>query len=90
MAKKGSVFYGNKNTTHLCKTIVVIKLSVNNTLGNSKPCVNCLNKLKKLNIKRIYYSDANGNIVGEKIKDMISNTISRGDEHIHKVFKKIF
>jgi deoxycytidylate deaminase len=80
----------NKNkclsNNSVCKTIIVIKLANGNTLGNSKPCINCLNKLKKLNIKRIFYSDKNGNIVGEKIKNMISGIITEGDKHVNKLF----
>lgn len=58
--------------------LLVIRLNGNDKLANSKPCKHCLEKLKKIGIKRVYYSDSNGNIVYEKIKYATSNHISSG------------
>jgi hypothetical protein len=42
-------------------------------MGNARPCQNCLNMMKDLNINKVYYSTGNGNeIICESIKHMIS------------------
>ena len=33
----------------------------------SKPCANCIRYIQLLNIKKIYYSDKNGNLVREGV-----------------------
>lgn len=47
-----------------CKnsTIYVIRLSgkKENEFGDSKPCQNCLNRIKQHNISRVFYSTPNG------------------------------
>ena len=49
--------------------ILVIRLSKNNKIQNSKPCANCIERMKYLpekkgyKIKNIYYSNENGDIV---------------------------
>lgn len=53
--------------------LVVIRLDKNNNLCDSKPCVNCLNLIRKSNIKKIYYSDNYGNIIKEKVKNITTN-----------------
>ena len=44
-----------KNTKHI--SIYIVKINKKNELKNSKPCSQCLLFLKKVNIKKIYYSD---------------------------------
>jgi len=43
-------------------TLYVIRLSGNSTecFGNSKPCLNCLSKMKGCNISRVVYSTPTG------------------------------
>lgn len=47
-------------------------MSADGKLGNARPCFNCLNLMKIVGIKRIYYSVKPDMIVCEKVKDMIS------------------
>lgn len=42
------------------------------TLANARPCHKCLNVIKKFGFKRIHYSDNNGNIVTESVKNMLA------------------
>ena len=42
------------------------------TLVNARPCFNCLNMMKSVGIRRVYYSDDSGNIIYENVRDMIS------------------
>lgn len=55
-------------------SIIVIrkKNSNNNGLGNARPCCKCLNVMKKLGIKKIYYSNDDGSIIKENVKSMMS------------------
>jgi hypothetical protein len=55
--------------------LIVIRISKNGDLKNSKPCIDCLKILKKAKCNRIYYSDENGQITMEKIKHMKSTHI---------------
>jgi len=51
----------------------VIRIIKNGTIGNARPCQNCLNMMKDLNINKVYYSTGNGDeIICETIKHMIS------------------
>lgn len=56
--------------------ILVVRITKNNTLHNSKPCANCLEIMKILpekkgyRIRNIYYSDDNGNIVKSNLKKL--------------------
>jgi hypothetical protein len=56
--------------------ILIIRLSKTGVLNNSKPCMNCLKHLQNLprygyRVKYVYYSDENGDIVKEKLDDLI-------------------
>lgn len=54
-------------------------------LLNSKPCVNCLKYLKKLNcIKYVIYTNEEGEWVKEKLKDLNNDFISYGVRNCSK------
>lgn len=67
-------------------SIVVLRVNNNGKLLNSKPCLHCLNILKLTGLNKIYYSDSNGNINMEKIKNMNTTHISRVNKN-NNVFK---
>lgn len=46
-------------------------------LVNARPCANCLDMMKAVGIRRIYYSDDSGEIICENVKDMISIQTSK-------------
>ncbi len=46
-------------------------------LVSGRPCQNCLEMMKSIGIRRVYYSNDYGEIVCENIKDMISIHSSR-------------
>lgn len=70
MSKENSVFYE--------LYVVRIKYNENNKLvtGMSKPCICCLNKLKKTNITIIHYTADTG-IISEYLDNMKTNHLSR-------------
>lgn len=65
--------------------MIVIRVNSKGELCSSRPCYNCLDMMKAVGIKRVYYSDDNGNIVVETVKDMISIQASVVTKHIHNL-----
>jgi len=47
--------------------ILVIRINKNYILKNSKPCKYCMKYLKYVGIKKVYYSDKDGDIVTLKL-----------------------
>jgi len=70
--------------------ILVIRLSKNNKIQNSKPCANCIENMKTLpekkgyKLKNIYYSDDNGNIVKSNLRNLENEEL-----HYSRFFRKI-
>lgn len=62
-----------KNTRGL--DLVVIR-NKNNNLQNSRPCSACIDKLQKAGIRKVYFSDENGEIVHEVVENMEKTHIS--------------
>jgi hypothetical protein len=53
----------------------------NNRLKNSRPCNHCIDKLIKVGIYKVYYSNENGIIVSEIVEDMEKLHISSGTKY---------
>ena len=51
--------------------IFVIRINKQEKLRNARPCHNCLQMMKDVGIRRVYYSVTN-DIVCEKVSDMVS------------------
>lgn len=70
--------------------ILVIRLSGKNKLQSSKPCINCINMMKILpaklgyNIRHVYYSNENGDIVKSSILKL-----ERDNPHYSRCYKKL-
>jgi|LauGreDrversion4_2_1035121.scaffolds.fasta_scaffold477330_1 deoxycytidylate deaminase len=47
----------------------------------SRPCNNCIDTLRKFDIRKVYYSDEYGNIVYENLKDMQKKHTSAGEKY---------
>jgi len=65
--------------------ILVIRINKNFALKNSRPCNHCIDKLKKIGIRKVFYSNQDGNIVGEFIDDMEKLHVSDGNKFIQKL-----
>lgn len=61
-------------------------MGANGELGNARPCFNCLNIMKIVGIKKVYYSVKPDMIVCEKVKDMISIQASSVTKKIHREY----
>jgi deoxycytidylate deaminase len=62
--------------------ILVIRVNKNLVLKNSRPCNQCIEKLIKLDIRKVYYSNGEGKIVWEFVKNMEKYHISSGTQHL--------
>ncbi len=59
--------------------IYVVRVNRLGELMNSKPCYHCTRMLKMLGIRRVYYSDNNGNIVCERVSELSNTHITGGN-----------
>jgi tRNA(Arg) A34 adenosine deaminase TadA len=60
--------------------IIVIRINNRMELKNSRPCNNCIEKLRSIGIRRVYYSNETGNIVREDIDTMEKIHVSYGNK----------
>jgi len=69
--------------------LLVIRLSSKNKLQSSKPCINCINMMNSVPIKKgykinnIYYSDGEGNIVKSSLQ-----ILENEDKHYSRYYKR--
>ncbi len=53
-------------------SIIVLRIAGSGQLVNSRPCYDCLKILQRLGLKKVHYSDQTGQLITEKIRDMVS------------------
>jgi deoxycytidylate deaminase len=56
--------------------IIVIRVAKSG-IKNSKPCKDCILKMKNLNINKVYYSDDSGDLICEKLSNISNNHRSK-------------
>lgn len=61
-------------------SLIVIRISTNGELRNSRPCVHCLKRLGCLsslgyNLRNVYYSNEFGVIVNAKYEDLLKSDV---------------
>jgi hypothetical protein len=56
--------------------LLVIKHS-SDKLGMSKPCAHCTDIIKKIGIRSIYYSNAQGDIINVRVRDLSSEHLTQ-------------
>lgn len=64
--------------------ILVIRINKNFALKNSRPCNHCIDKLKKIGIRKVFYSNEDGKIIGEFIQNMEKLHVSQGNKFLEK------
>lgn len=73
--------YPKKNVKGM--DILVIRINNTNTfLKNSRPCNSCIDKLQEIGIRKVYYSNALGNIVCEYVQHMEKLHISSRSKYV--------
>jgi hypothetical protein len=66
----------------ISKTDILVFRNSSKGIKNSRPCSECLETMKKLGIRRVYYSLDTGEIVYEKVSNMISTHRTTMTRHI--------
>jgi len=51
-------------------TLVVIRMNRNGSMCDSKPCIDCLNSIRRLGIRKMYYSNEKGEIEFKRTRDI--------------------
>lgn len=59
-------------------SLLVVRLTKDGALAESKCCIVCLNILKAFGIDKVYYSTSKGDVVVEKVRDMLPTVVSSG------------
>ncbi len=86
--KNGGVFYGTNNVKKF--DLIVIRINKQNEIGKSRPCYNCLNMLKDVGIKKVYYTNGNNNeLVCEYVKNMVSIESSSSTIHYDTIHNNL-
>jgi pyrimidine deaminase RibD-like protein len=67
--------------------LICIRINNSNKLVYSKPCFHCIEYMQKYNVSYIYYSDHDGNLIKENIKDIHNHHISIGNKFNTKTLK---
>jgi deoxycytidylate deaminase len=65
--------------------ILVIRINKSNALMNSRPCNNCIDKLQKIGIRKVHYSNEYGEIVSEFVQGMVKIHESSGSKFLKKL-----
>ena len=65
-------------------TIYVVRVNKKGELCSSAPCINCYNIISKVGIKKIVYSNSNGEIVSCYTKNYKIKHISYGQRYMIK------
>lgn len=89
LRKKDGIFYAPKGTKAKVKKnidLIVIRRKSDGNLGNARPCHNCLDMMKAVGIKRIYYSTDDG-IIKETVNHMVSIHSSSVTKQIERLYK---
>lgn len=65
--------------------MLVFRVDANGKFRDSKPCVNCTNKLKQTELKFIIYSNADGEFEINRVKNLTTTHYSIYDRKIKNV-----
>jgi hypothetical protein len=68
----GDGFYKEKRKYRNKYNLIVIRVNHKGNLVNARPCHNCVDMLKACGIKNIFYSTQNGDIICEKVNQIVS------------------
>lgn len=82
---KESVILPKNVTRSLNKITVIVIRYHNEKLVLSKPCKHCINLMKKIGIKKIYYSNEKGQVIYDKINSITTNHVSILRKNIKKI-----
>ena len=64
--------------------LYIVRLNKDNELKDSRPCVNCYQKIKELGIKKVIYSTEDSCIECKKVSEYYTDKSSLGYSYIQK------
>ncbi len=64
---------------------MVVRVNKLGDICNARPCYNCLDMMKAVGIRKVYYSISPNEIICEKVKDMISIQASMVDKNVDNI-----
>ncbi len=76
----GAFYQANQKAQKL--DLVVVRVNKSGSTCNARPCHNCLDMMKAVGIRKVYYSISPDEIICENVKDMISIQASSVAKHI--------
>ncbi len=79
----GAFYQANQKAPKL--DLVVVRVNKSGNPCNARPCHNCLDMMKAVGIRKVYYSINQEEIICENVKDMISIQASSVAKHIAKL-----
>ena len=71
---KGGIFYETNRKTNI--NIIVARVNKIGDIANARPCYNCLQMMKAVGIKKVYYTISNVELVCENVNNMVSIHVS--------------
>lgn len=70
--------------------IIVIRVNISGNVIYSKPCPDCCKKMRACGVKKVTYSDENGNLITKKLNNLGECKISSGYRNWNSYLAKVF
>ena len=58
-------------------TVYVVRIGASGNFAESKPCAHCAAHLRRLAVKRVVYSVADGRLIAERVSTLSSTHVCR-------------
>lgn len=81
---KGHFYLANTKTNNILD-LIVIKINKLGDILNARPCYYCLDMMKAVGIKKVFYTVSPNKLICENVKDMISIQISGVTKQLKKI-----
>jgi deoxycytidylate deaminase len=65
--------------------LIVIRINKQYALKNSRPCSHCIDELRRIGIRKVYYSNDSGDIVSELVEHMEKIHVSAGKKFVSEL-----
>lgn len=83
--QKGHYYLANTKTNKYIIDLIVLKINKSGEMLNARPCYYCLDMMKAVGIKKVYYTVSSNKLNCENVKDMISIQISGVTKQLKKI-----
>lgn len=83
--QKGHYYLANTKPIKYIIDLIVLKINKSGDVLNARPCYYCLDMMKAVGIKKVYYTVSPNKLNCENVKDMISIQISGVTKQLKKI-----